>query len=122
DVVVVVFADHDAGCAHDLELARTIGLAPTEAGWTLADRVPLFVLAPGLSYEAIPASHVISIPMGQSDFAPTLLALLGIDPTPLPYVGRNVLGRPDDPPILRPYGDWPDRSHLFLNRRAGDPP
>jgi hypothetical protein len=56
--------------------------------------------------------------MGQSDFAPTLLALLGIDPAPLPYVGRNVLGRPADPPIVRPYGDWVDRSHLFLNRGA----
>jgi phosphoglycerol transferase MdoB-like AlkP superfamily enzyme len=120
DVVVVVFGDHDAGFAHDPGLARTIGIAPTEAGWSLADRVPLFVVAPGLRDGAMAATHLVSVPMGQSDFAPTLLALLGIDPAPLPYVGRNVLGRPGDPPILRPYGDWLDSSHLFLNRGAAE--
>ena len=35
------------------------------------------------------------MPAGQTDFAPTLLALLGIDAAPLPYVGRNLLGAPD---------------------------
>ena len=53
---------------------------------------------------------------GQTDFAPTLLALLGIDPAPLPYVGRNLLGAIADVPVRRPYGDWLDASHLFLSR------
>jgi phosphoglycerol transferase MdoB-like AlkP superfamily enzyme len=59
---------------------------------------------------------VIATPAGQTDFAPTLLALLGIDPARLPYAGRNLLGAPGDTPILRPYGDWLDRAHLFVNR------
>ena len=57
---------------------------------------------------------VCDLPAGQTDFAPTLLALLGIDAAPLPYVGRNLLGAPDDQPLLRPYGDWLDARHLFL--------
>jgi hypothetical protein len=54
------------------------------------------------------------IAAGQTDFAPTLLALLGIDAAPLPYIGRNLLGAPGAPPVLRPYGDWLDGHHLFL--------
>jgi hypothetical protein len=57
-----------------------------------------------------------SRPAGQTDLAPTLLGLLGIDPAPLPYVGRNLLGISDDRPLPRPYGDWLDASHLFLAR------
>jgi hypothetical protein len=34
----------------------------------------------------------------------------------LPYVGRNLLGHPDDPPIVRPYGDWLDSAHLFMSQ------
>jgi hypothetical protein len=55
---------------------------------------------------------------GQTDFAPTLLALLGVDPANLPFAGRNLLGDPDDPPLLRPYGEWIDRTHLFLSRTS----
>jgi hypothetical protein len=43
-----------------------------------------------------------------------MLALLGIDPAPLPYMGRNLLGEPDDPPVLRPHGEWLDRAHLMI--------
>ena len=46
-----------------------------------------------------------------------MLSLLGIDPAPLPYLGRNLLGADLDRPVSRPYGDWLDASHLFL---AGD--
>jgi len=67
-----------------------------------------------------PANGARSNAAGQTDFAPTLLALLGIDPAPLPYLGRNLLGGPDDPPIVRPYGAWLDSTHLFLSRGVND--
>jgi lipoteichoic acid synthase len=111
--VLVVFGDHDAGFSHASELARLIGLAPDESAWEMADRVPLFVRLPGATPTVLRGTR--AIPAGQTDFTPTLLALLGIDPAPLPYVGRNLLGEPDDPPLLRPYGDWIDRAHLYIN-------
>ena len=57
-----------------------------------------------------------TMPAGQTDFVPTILALLGIDPAPLPYLGRNLLGADGDRPVPRRYGDWLDARHLF---RAG---
>src|SRR5262249_36935539 len=56
---------------------------------------------------------------GQTDLAPTLLCLLGIDAAPLPYVGRNLLSPEATGPVPRPYGEWIDDGHLFLSRRAG---
>ena len=93
--MLVVFGDHDAGFARDPATASAIGVEGDEMSWTLNDRVPLFIRVPGGS------------------------AMLGIDPTPLPYVGRNLLGQPDDPPVLRPYGDWLDATHLFISQAAG---
>jgi lipoteichoic acid synthase len=118
DTLLVVFGDHDAGFARDSALSATIGIGADEAAWALNDRIPWFIRlprgrAPGLT-------GVRRIPAGQTDFAPTLLALVGIDPAPLPYVGRNLLGQPDDPPVVRPYGDWLDRTHLLLNRGGSE--
>ena len=96
-----------------------MGIGPDVAVWELNDRVPFFVRLPH-PLEIDHAAGPLALAAGQTDFAPTLLALLGIDPARLPYVGRNLLGRPDDPPILRPYGDWLDRAHLFSSRRASD--
>ncbi len=112
--IVAIFGDHDAGFQHDRALAETIGIAPTDAGWERADRVPFFVRVPvaGDGRSVPPGARDLAA--GQTDFAPTLLALLGIDAAPLPYAGRNLLGAADDPPLLRPYGDWLDRRHLFL--------
>jgi lipoteichoic acid synthase len=115
DSVVVVFGDHDAGFSRDRELADRIGIGADEASWTLNDRVPLFIRVPhprdppdplGLSGER-------REPAGQTDLAPTLLALLGVDAAPLPYAGRNLLGAATGP-VIRPYGSWLDRQHLFL--------
>ena len=120
DSVLVVFGDHDAGFEHEDALAEQLSIPPTEVGWALADRVPFFIRPPGgAAGEPLPA-RTLGVPAGQTDFAPTLLALLGIDPALLPYVGRNLLGAPDDPPILRPYGDWLDRAHLLVTHAATD--
>jgi lipoteichoic acid synthase len=116
--LLVVFGDHDAGFPHDRSLAATIGIGTAAAAWEQNDRIPLLVKVPGHAGGRL--SGPLSLPAGQTDFAPTLLALLGIDSAPLPYVGRNLLGNPDDPPILRPYGDWIDRTHLFISPTTSD--
>jgi hypothetical protein len=65
------------------------------------------------------SAHIVPTPAGQTDLAPTLLALLGVDAANLPYVGRNLLGNPADPPVVRPFGDWIDRTHFMVSRGAG---
>jgi phosphoglycerol transferase MdoB-like AlkP superfamily enzyme len=108
--VLVVFGDHDAGFTRTPELAAAMHVGSTDAAWMLNDRIPWFIRA------ASRPGRIETRPAGQTDFAPTLLGLLGIDAAPFPFVGRNLLGSPDDPPILRPYGDWLDSRHLFFGR------
>jgi len=112
DSVVVVFGDHDAGFARDAALGRTIGIGADAIAWALNDRIPWFVRVPGGADRHVRGAR--AMPAGQTDFAPTLLALLGIDASNLPYVGRNLLGAPGDAPVLRPYGDWIDSRRLML--------
>jgi phosphoglycerol transferase MdoB-like AlkP superfamily enzyme len=109
DTLLVVFGDHDAGFQRD-------AAKDDEAGWALKDRVPLFVRVPAASPESLRGPRAVTA--GHTDVAPTLLALLGIDPAPLPYVGRNLLGAPGDPPLLRPFGDWMDATRLYLSHTA----
>jgi lipoteichoic acid synthase len=113
--VLVVFGDHDAGFARSAGLARTIGIRPGEAAWTLSDRVPLFVRVP----HGPGVAGVNPVAAGQTDLAPTILSLLGIDAAALPYVGRNLLGEPGDGPVPRPHGDWIDGRHLYLQGGGG---
>jgi len=129
--LIVVFGDHDAGFARVPSLARAIGIGSDDVTWALYDRIPL-VIRVGVAAEAGQAGgagqaeaagaagrNLIgarAMPAGQTDFAPTILALLGIDPSPLPYLGRNLLGADDVWPVSRPYGDWLDANYLF---RAG---
>jgi lipoteichoic acid synthase len=114
DSLIVVFGDHDAGFARNASLARTIGIGSDSIAWTLNDRIPLFIRVSGQTGGDGALSGARARPAGQTDLAPTVLALLGIDPAPLPYLGRNLLGASIDRPVPRPYGDWLDARHLFL--------
>ena len=116
--VLAVFGDHDAGFARDAALSQRIGIGADDVSWELADRVPLFIRVPGLWDGAGDARHLVSIPAGQTDLAPTLLGLLGIDAARLPYMGRNLLGHPGDPPVVRPFGDWIDSTHVMISHGA----
>jgi hypothetical protein len=46
--------------------------------------------------------------------APTVLALLGVDPSPYAFVGRNLLGQPGGGPVVGEYHCWRDDGHIFL--------
>ncbi len=56
---------------------------------------------------------------GHTDFAPTLLALLGVDSGGYAFAGRNLLGEPGFSPIVHPKGSWEDDRWVYLNRGEG---
>jgi phosphoglycerol transferase MdoB-like AlkP superfamily enzyme len=112
DTVVVIWGDHDAGLEWEPSLARIAGQQPDEAGWYLSQRVPLLIRVPG----GKGPRGEFDLPAGHQDVAPTVLALLGVDPGPMPFVGRNLLGKPGGGPIVGEYHCWQDRDHVYLKR------
>jgi phosphoglycerol transferase MdoB-like AlkP superfamily enzyme len=76
--------------------------------------VPLLIRVPGDN----PPKGEIKTRSGQTDLAPTLLALLGIDPAPLPFMGRNILGSPGPSVLPRPYGDWLASDYALMAQGA----
>lgn len=108
--VIAIWGDHDAGFDWRPEIASVMGATFDPAGWYLSQEVPLMIRvpsAPDLRGERpLVAGHV--------DVAPTLLALLGIDPAPYAFVGRNLLGEPGEAPVVGEYGCWRDARYLFL--------
>jgi phosphoglycerol transferase MdoB-like AlkP superfamily enzyme len=108
--VIAIWGDHDAGFEWRPEIASAIGASHDAAGWYLSQEVPLFIRVPGR--EEIRGERLV--PAGHVDVAPTLLALLGIDPAPYAYVGRNLLGLPGDGPVVGEYACWRDAHRLFL--------
>lgn len=115
DTLLVVFGDHDAGFPRDATTTGALRIGSDDASWELTDRVPFLLRLPS---RAPARTGSLALAAGQTDFAPTLLALLGIDPVRLPYVGRNLLGQPDHHPVLRPYGDWLTGDYVFIEGRG----
>ncbi len=109
--VVALWGDHDAGLEWRPELADTLGRRPDAAGWYLSQRVPLLIRVPA----APELGGERSVAAGHQDVAPTLLALLGIDPAQYPFIGRNLLGDPGDVPVVGEYQCWRDSSRLYLS-------
>jgi len=110
NTVIAIWGDHDAGFPWRAEIAAAMGVTDDAAGWYLSQEVPLFIKVPGVGFlwgeQTMPAGH--------ADVAPTLLALLGVDPTPYAFVGRNLLGANSERPVVGEYGCWRNSTHLFL--------
>ncbi len=110
--VIAIWGDHDAGFEWRPEIARVMGVPADAAGWYLSQQVPLIIRVPGAPEPAGPRQ----LPAGHVDVAPTLLALLGVDPAPFALVGRNLLGAPGSGPVVGEYRCWRDEHHLYLRR------
>jgi phosphoglycerol transferase MdoB-like AlkP superfamily enzyme len=109
--VIAVWGDHGSGLYWSRELAAAIGRPYTEADFFDSERVPLLVRVP-----SEPAPHgEVAVQAGQFDIAPTLLALLGIDPGPLPFMGRNLLGNPGTDPVSLRHGHWVSPDVIYAN-------
>ena len=108
--MIVLWGDHDAGLDWTPKLAALAGQSHDAAGWYLSQRVPLLVTLPGAHQDG----RRFDVPAGHQDVAPTLSALLGVDAGLLPWMGRNLLGRPGDAPVVGEYRCWRDGSRLFL--------
>ncbi len=113
--VIALWGDHDAGFEWTASFAGRLGVPHDAAGWYLSQTVPLLVRVPGAAGPA--GEH--ALPAGQVDVAPTLLALLGVDPAGYAMLGRNLLGEPGDEPVVGEYRCWRDREHLFLQGGRG---
>jgi phosphoglycerol transferase MdoB-like AlkP superfamily enzyme len=115
DTVVVLWGDHAAGFPWDATFARATGIRMTEPGYYIADRVPLMIHVPG----APELNGEKTLRAGQIDVAPTLLALMGVDPAPYAFLGRNLLGNPGDVPVTQQYGAWMTAQHLYVASGPG---
>jgi phosphoglycerol transferase MdoB-like AlkP superfamily enzyme len=110
--VIVLWGDHDAGLDWRAELARLAGRPFSDAGWYLSQRVPVLIRVPGRP----DLVGRIDTAAGHQDVAPTLLALLGVDPAPYAFLGRNLLGDPGDAPVVGEYHCWHNGHNLYLDR------
>ncbi len=110
--VLALWGDHDAGFEWRSEIATAMGATHDATGWYLSQRVPLLIRVPEIEAPA----EALDVPAGHVDVAPTLLALLGVDPAPFAFTGRNLLGSPGPGPVIGEYRCWRDRTHLYLRR------
>ncbi len=108
--VIVLWGDHDAGLEWTPRLAALLGQTHDSTGWYLSQRVPLVVRVPGTGE----GGGRFDLPAGHQDVAPTVAALFGVDPGALPWIGRNLLGRPGDGPVVGEYQCWRTGNLLFL--------
>ena len=110
--ILVLYGDHDSGMAGEAEVLEPLGFSSEPPGWEPFDQIPLVIWVPG---EGAPQGEVDEV-AGLSDLTPTLLALLGIDPSPYAFVGRNLLGRPRSSVLPRPNDCYVDNEHYFWAR------
>lgn len=112
DTLIALWGDHGAGLPWNYEMGDLIGVPPTEPMFYKSLEVPVLISVPGA--ESFVGERTIRC--GQVDLAPTLLALLGIDPAPYPFIGRNLFGEPGEGPVISHYSVWLDDEHLYLDK------
>ncbi len=100
--VIALWGDHGSGLLHDTTAARLLAVDADPLSRRLFHRVPFIVWLPGEGG----LQGAIDRPAGQLDAAPTLLALLGIDPSAFAYQGQNLMGEPEPPLVVFANGDW----------------
>lgn len=111
--VIALWGDHGSGLARDPIAARLLGLDANPLSRRLFDRVPFIVWLPG---DAAP-NGIVTRAAAQLDAAPTLLALLGVDPAALAYQGRNLMSPASSPRVVFADGDWLTPELVRTNRR-----
>ncbi len=108
--VIALYGDHDAGITKSAKLGKRLGVRGRALDWYLLDSVPLIIWVPGEDLSSLSFDSG----GGQTDITPTLLALLGIDPTPYAFTGRNLLnGDFDSPAVIMPGGRWIREGYLY---------
>ncbi|MCK5378395.1 MAG: LTA synthase family protein [Acidobacteria bacterium] len=115
ETVIVLWGDHDAGFEWTRDIAGLMGVSPDQTGWYRSQRVPLIIKAP----RRLGLVGLVDRPAGHVDVAPTVANLLGIDGAEFAWMGRNLLGRRCDQPVVGEYDCWSTRTHVFLQGDDG---
>ena len=108
--VIALWGDHDSRLVNRHQTSPGIELSESWPEWYLFDRVPFMIWMPG---EEGPRG-AYPLAAGQIDFAPTLLSLMGVDPSSYAFLGRDLLSEPVHQPTVHPSGEWIDGRHLWL--------
>jgi lipoteichoic acid synthase len=106
--VIALWGDHDSRLVSRDQTTEGIQLSESWPEWYLFDRVPFLIWVPG----DVGPRGTDAVTAGQLDIAPTLLSLMGIDPSGYPFMGRDLLSEPIDRPVVHPDGSWIDGRHL----------
>ena len=114
--LLAIWGDHDGSIVRTRKMAESLGLPRKVPARLLEDRVPVIVRVPGTDL----VRGEVSAPSGLVDLPPTLAALLGVDPAPIPWLGRNLFGTPGNGPVVWGKSRWIDTTHLYYARN--DPP
>jgi len=109
--VVAIWGDHGSGLIRDQQFIDYFGLK-TPVKKFLFGRVPFMIwLPPDRSLR-----RLVPVPAGQVDIAPTLLALLGIEPADIALMGRNLLQESNRGRVVHPQGKWLDSDLVHLSQ------
>ena len=111
--VIAIWGDHSSGLNRNHEYVEYFDLkTPVEK--FLFRRVPFLIWLPG----AQSASGRHQMPAGQVDIAPTLLSVMGADPSTGAFLGRNLLGEQPGHRAVHPQGRWMDADLIYLSQFA----